>query len=89
MRFVRHFPQQYATAARQFRQLSSMIYESGGLAAIEYEGTTLTLRGKSREPGGEWIIIEGGEFRPLAVGRMFAPAEEGPAMVRARALQQL
>lgn len=86
LRFVRHFPQQYATAARQFRQLSSMIYESGGLAAIEYEGTTLTLRGKSREPGGEWIIIEGGEFRPLAVGRQFAPAEEGPAMVKARAL---
>ena len=86
LRFTRHFPQAYADAARKFRQMSSLLYEKGAYSAIEYEGTTLTLRGKSREQGGEWVIVGGGEFRPLAVGRQVAPEDEDPAMSKARAL---
>ena len=86
IRFVRHFPPQYARAARDFRQTAAIIYENGGLAEIEYEGTTLTLRGKSRENGGEWLIMGGGEFKPLAVGRQTASEEDDPSMSRARAL---
>ena len=83
LRFTRHFPQAYADAARKFRQMASLLHEKGAYTAIEYEGTTLTLRGKSREQGGEWVIVGGGEFRPLAVGRQVAPEDEDPAKARA------
>ena len=86
MRFVRHFPQLYANAARDFRQMAALLYDKGAYASVEYEGTTLTLRGKSKEPGGEWVIVPGGEFRPLVVGRQVGPEGEPPALAKARLL---
>ena len=86
VRFVRHFPQAYAQASRDFRQMASIMYDKGVHASVEYEGTTLTLKGKSMMPGGEWVIIPGGEFKPLVVGRQTAPENEDPALTRARTL---
>ena len=86
IRFVRHFPQAYANSSRDFRQMASLLYDKGAHASVEYEGTTLTLKGKSMQAGGEWVIVPGGEFRPLVVGRQVAPEFEDPALTRARNL---
>lgn len=86
IRFVRHFPQAYANASRDFRQMAALLYDSGVHASVEYEGTTLTLKGKSMQQGGEWVIVPGGEFRPLVVGRQVAPEGEDPALSTARTL---
>ena len=82
---VRNFPPAYSMAASQMRQTATLIYNSGALAAIEYEGTTLTLRGKARGPRGQWLIVEGGEFRPLSVGRSTPQENESAELVEARA----
>ena len=56
------------------------------MAAIEYEGTTLTLQAKSRAHGGQWLIMRGCEFRPLAVGRQVPQDTDSEGMTRARDL---
>ena len=85
-RFVQHFPQPYATKAREFRQQQAAVFERGGIAQIEYEGTTLILRVKSRAEGGEWLIMRGCEFRPMAVGRECPSEGESHGMTIARSL---
>ena len=85
-RFVQHFPQPYAAKAREFRQQQAAVYERGGIAQIEYEGTKLILRVKSREIGGEWLIMRGCEFRPMAVGREAPTEGESHGMTIARSL---
>ena len=86
IRVVKHYPQPYSMAAKDFRQMSAYIYENGGLAHMEYEGTTLTLRGKSREAGGQWVIVKGCTFKPAAVGREVPCEGETPEMSTARVL---
>ena len=86
IRLVKYYPPPYAKAAKDFRQMAAMVYDNGGVAKLEYEGTTLTLRAKSREPGGEWVIMKNCEFRPMAVGRMTPQEEESPEMSTARSL---
>ena len=86
LRIVKHYPQPYSMAAKDFRQMSSYIYENGGLAHMEYEGTTLTLRGKSREAGGQWVVVKGCSFKPAAVGREVPCEGETPEMATARVL---
>ena len=86
IRLVKYYPPAYARAARDYRQMASMIYENGGLAKLEYEGTTLTLRGKSKETGGEWVILRNCEFKPMAVGRMTPQENENPCFAKARSL---
>ena len=66
--------------------MASLLYYKRAHASVEYEGTTLTLKGKSMKQGGEWVIIPGCEFRPLVVGRQIAPENEDPALTRARTL---
>ena len=86
IRFVKHYPQEYSQAAKSFRTMQSLVYDHDGLSAIEYEGTTLTLKARSRQPGGQWIIMRGGEFRPLAVGRSVPQESEKEGMTKARIL---
>ena len=86
IRFVKNYPQEYAQASKDFRSMQAQVYDRGGLAAIEYEGTTLTLKAKSRQPGGQWIIMRGCEFRPAAVGRAVPQEDELEGTIQARAL---
>ena len=86
LRVVKHYPQPYSMAAKDFRQMSSYIYDNGGLAQMEYEGTTLTLRGKSKEVGGQWVVVKGCSFKPAAVGREAPCDGETPEMSIARDL---
>ena len=86
IRFVKNYPQEYAQASKDFRSMQAQVYDRGGLAAIEYEGTTLTLKAKSRLPGGQWIIMRGCEYRPAAVGRAVPQDNELECTVQARAL---
>ena len=86
IRFVKNYPQEYAQASKDFRSMQSQVYDHGGLAAIEYEGTTLTLKAKSRQPGGQWIIMRGCEYRPAAVGRAVPQEEELEGTTHARTL---
>ena len=85
-RLVQHFPQAYSSKAREFRQQQAAVYDRGGLAQVEYEGTTLTLKVKAREDGGEWLIMRGCEFRPMAVGRVVPQDGETEGMTTARSL---
>ena len=66
--------------------MQSQVYDHGGLAAIEYEGTTLTLKAKSKQPGGQWIIMRGCEHRPAAVGRSVPQEDELESIGQARVL---
>ena len=86
LRVVKHYPQPYAQAAKDFRQMAAQIFENGGLAHMEYEGNTLTLRGKSREIGGQWVIVRGCTFKPVAVGRPVPWDGETPEESSARVL---
>ena len=86
IRFVKNYPQEYAQASKDFRSMQAQVYDRGGLAAIEYEGTTLTLKAKSRLPGGQWIIMRGCEYRPAAVGRAVPQEDELEGTIQARAL---
>ena len=86
LRVVKHYPQPYSMAAKDFRQMSSYIFDNGGLAQMEYEGTTLTLRGKSKEVGGQWVVVKGCSFKPAAVGREAPCDGETPEMSIARDL---
>ena len=89
IRFVKNYPQEYAQASKDFRSMQSLVYDRGGLAAIEYEGTTLTLKAKSRQPGGQWIIMRGCEYRPAAVGRSVPQENELEGTIRGRDLLDL
>ena len=89
IRFVKNYPQEYAQASKDFRSMQSLVYDRGGLAAIEYEGTTLTLKAKSRQPGGQWIIMRGCEYRPAAVGRAVPQEDELEGTTHARNLVDL
>ena len=64
--------------------MASPLYYKRAHASVEYEGTTLTRKGKSMQAGGEWDIVPGGEFGPLVVGRQIAPECEDPALTIAR-----
>ena len=86
VRFSKNYPQVYAEAARNFRSMQAEVFKRGGMAAIEYEGTTLTLQAKSRAHGGQWLIMRGCEFRPEAVGRQVPQDSESEGMTKARVL---
>ena len=66
--------------------MQAEVFKRGGMAAIEYEGTTLTLQAKSRAHGGQWLIMRGCEFRPEAVGRQVPQDSESEGMTKARVL---
>ena len=36
IRFVKHYPQEYSQAAKNFRIMQSQVYDNDGLSAIEY-----------------------------------------------------
>ena len=86
VRFVKHFPQAYAQVAKAYKTMQTEVFNNGGLAAIVYEGTTLTLQAKSKAPGGQWLIMRGCEFRLLAVGRQVPQDSDTDGMANARAL---